>query len=140
MNHHRRDVLKGIGVAAVAIVAAKAVPAIAESVLGIAPGARFAECTLVRVEAEVAGAVTMVFADSRGHTFDVEALRFDARMPGVARAGSLALYLRNGGGGTTPTDEEHGLAVMALASAIAQREDAGMRVPVLATMSERRRV
>ena len=79
----------------------------------------------------------MLLADADGRTFTVEVMRFDPRVPGVARAGSLAVYVSNGGGGAIATDEEHGLGAMALAAEIAKREAAGMHVPELATMSDR---
>jgi len=60
--------------------------------------------------------------------------------PGVsplARAGSYDVFLRNGGGGRTPTNEAQGLGAMALAARIAARETAGRPIPQLATIVER---
>jgi hypothetical protein len=144
MHHNRRDVLKGLGLAVTAVVAFGGVKLTrlatggeVRHALAIAPGTVFGTCTLVRVDKQVRGAVPMLLATANGQTFGVEVMRFDPRMPGVARAGSLAVYVSNGGGGATRTDEEHGLAAMALAAEIARREARGMDVPALSTMRER---
>jgi hypothetical protein len=85
----------------------------------------------------VNGGVTVTLRARDGSTFHVDVLEHDAAAPGVARAGSLAVYVENGGAGGTATDEEQGLGAMALARVLARREAAGMRVPVLLTIRQR---
>jgi hypothetical protein len=101
-------------------------------------GTKLHESTLVRVLDERDGAVPIVLADRDGAEFEVEVMRFDASMPGVARAGSLAVYMNNGGNGDTATHEAHGLAAMALAARIADREARGATVAKLVSLAERR--
>ena len=142
MFHSRRDVLKTLGITVAAVAALGATNARLHGgersgVLSFKAGTTFATCTLLRVEPQERGAVRMLLAGADGRTFTVEVMRFDPRVPGVARAGSLAVYVSNGGGGAIATDEEHGLGAMALAAEIAKREAAGMHVPQLATMSDR---
>ena len=72
-------------------------------------------------------------------SFTVDVLRHDPASPGVARAGSLAVYMKVGHGRQV-THEAHGLAAMALASTLAQREAAGAPVPALLTLEERAEV
>ncbi len=144
MFHSRRDVLKTLGLAAAAVATLGGVGGVGGTsahveggVLAMKEGARFGTCTLLRVDPQERGAVRMLLAGADERTFTVEVMRFDPQVPGVARAGSLALYVSNGGGGAAATDEEHGLGAMALAAEIAKREAAGMHVPQLSTMSER---
>lgn len=144
MLRNRRDVLKGLAVSAIAVTAGEAThrasaprDGVAGTALAIPLGAAFAACTLEKIHPLARGAVTMTLADATGARFAVEVLRYDPAVPGVARAGSLAVYVSNGGGGTATTDEAHGLAAMALAAEIARREAAGARVPSLVTMSAR---
>jgi hypothetical protein len=93
---------------------------------------------VVRVLGERDGVLPIVIADRHGTEFEVEVMRFDAATPGVARAGSLAVYVNNGGDGDTATHEEHGLAAMALATEIARRESRGDAVAKLRSLRERR--
>jgi hypothetical protein len=75
------------------------------------------------------------------HRFRVDVLRVDPSDPttGIGVAGSAAVYLRNGGDGTTATDEQQGLGAMALAHEILRREREEGRVPspALLTRGER---
>jgi hypothetical protein len=101
-------------------------------------GTKLHESTLVGVLEARDGTIPIVLADRHGAEFEVEVMRFDASMPGVARAGSLAVYMNNGGNGDTATHEEHGLAAMALAAEIARREAGGAKVAKLVSLAERR--
>jgi hypothetical protein len=105
--------------------------------VGVHAKARFGTCEVLGVEKTADGAVSVRLADSGGHPFEVELLGHDSRTPGVARAGSLGVYLNNKGRGSTATIEEHGLAAMALARHIARSEAAGGVLPVLPTLAER---
>ena len=103
----------------------------------LTPGTKFAACTLVAVQPMDNGAIPVVMAGTNGARFNIDVMRFDADIHGVARAGSMAVYLSNLGDGSTATDEEHGLAAMALASELARREVAGEKVPTMKTISDR---
>jgi hypothetical protein len=108
-----------------------------ESVLDLKGGTPIGRCTLVAVGPVVNGGIAVTLRSPRGETFHVDVLGRDPGAPGIARAGSLAVYLENGGAGATATDEDQGLGAMALARVLAQREKAGMRVPVLLTIRQR---
>ena len=76
------------------------------------------------------GGIPVILATA-GHRFRVDVLRVDPADPvtGIGFAGSVAVYLRNGGDGTTATDEQQGLGAMALAAEILRREREESRVP-----------
>jgi hypothetical protein len=103
----------------------------------LAPGTPLGPCRLMRVMPAERGGIPVVMADPEGRAFEVELHRHDERAPGLARAGSLDVYLRNGGDGAKPSDETHGLGAIALARLLADRELAGKRVPRLASIVER---
>ena len=106
--------------------------------LQLRPGMRIGPCTLSRVLPVENGALPVELLDPSGRSFVVEVHRWEASAPpGIARAGSLAVYLRNGGTGVTRTNEAHGLGAMALASLLEARERAGKPVPRLASIVER---
>lgn len=99
-------------------------------------GARFAGCLVHDVGVVKHGSVAITFSDAAGEFFVVDILRHDPATPGVAQAGSLAVYMRIDGQGK-PTREEHGLAAMSLAAELARREAAGLPAPSLRTLNER---
>lgn len=105
------------------------------------PGQAVGPCRLVRVLPVEQGALPFELENPSGHRFIVEVHRripeADAGVRGIRPAGSLDVFLRNGGTGTTPTNETHGLAAMALASHLARREAEGRPVPELSTIAER---
>lgn len=71
------------------------------------------------------GAVPVVLESSAGGRFQVDVLKRDTRPgapKGVADTRHLSLFLSNKGNGATPSDEHHGLGLMALAAAVQQRE------------------
>lgn len=158
MTATRREVLLAIGAAASFALArrAEAAPALPKRAAAkaakapvpaaqramateLAPGSTYGTCTLVEVGAACEGAIPIRLSDNAGRAFEVEVMRFDPAAPGIARAGSMAVYLRNGGNGSKASEEEHGLAAMAIAAEIARREAAGARAPVLASVRERSR-
>jgi hypothetical protein len=147
----RRKFLGGVGATAVAL---SAVSASAQHVGldkaptptagdeaggGVDPKGHFGNCKVLGLESTEDGAVSVRLADSAGQPFEIELLGYDPRTPGVARAGSLGVYMNNRGRGTAATIEEHGLAAMALARHLARSEAAGARLPVLPNLSERSR-
>lgn len=144
----RREVLGAIGAAvatglvgrraegAAGVVGAPTLPILTD----LAPGTALGPCRLARVMPIERGGVPVVLVDPRGREVVVEVHRHDDRAAApspLARAGSLAVYLRNGGDGATRTDESHGLGAMALAQRLVARERAGARVPKLASILER---
>jgi len=106
--------------------------------LQLRAGVRVGPCTVSRVLPPENGALPVELMDPWGRPFVVEVHRWEqASPPAIARAGSLAVYLRNGGTGTTLTNETHGLGAMALAALLEAREKAGKPVPRLASIVER---
>jgi hypothetical protein len=105
--------------------------------LGVTAGTKLHTCTVVQAATTDDGAIAVTMTASGGERFDVELLGHDAQTPGVAQAGSLAVYMHNRGRGVTATVEEHGLAAMALAGHLSRREAAGATLPSLPTLNER---
>jgi hypothetical protein len=86
-------------------------------------GAAIEKWRLVRVHDLRDGAIPVVLAGGDGREIRVEIRRRDGAGPkAIAETPRLALYLANGGSGSTPTVEESGQAVMALGRALASRE------------------
>jgi hypothetical protein len=154
MRSTRRDALKAIGVTAT-VAGLVSIPALAQAVaapkrqaskgkpkpaearwMADLDGRRFAGCLVHEVSAVKHGSVGVTLSDSAGAFFVVDILRHDAATPGVARAGSLAVYMKIDGQGQ-PTKEEHGLAAMALAAELRRRTAEGLAAPALFTLSER---
>ena len=98
----------------------------------LVPGMKLGPCKLTRLLPVERDALPFELQDPSGQLFVVEAHLRDESRPGIARAGSLDVFLVNGGDGSTPTDEARGLGAMALA-----RERAGLPVPAVATIVER---
>jgi hypothetical protein len=103
----------------------------------LTPGTMLGACSVVRVAPIVAGGVPVTLRAPGGVEFDVDVVRHDDVTPGVARAGALAVFMKNGGKGSTSTIEEHGLGAMALASWLERREALGFPVPSLMTLRQR---
>lgn len=143
MPWSRRNFLRGssaVAAAAALVTApriAKAAGAASSPRRGFEPGAQVGPCRLVRVLPVEQGALPFELEDPSGHRFVVEVHRRDPSVSGIRPAGSLDVFLRNGGTGSTPTDETHGLGAMALASLLAAREAEGRPIPELATIVER---
>lgn len=101
------------------------------------PGTRIDRWVVAKVHAVTLGAVPVALAGEDGVAFQVDVLRRDQRSAAVGASPSLAVYVVNGGGGTQRTHEDHGLAAMALAAHLAEREQAGASVPKLLTHAQR---
>lgn len=102
------------------------------------PGATVDAWKIVRVDDVRDGAIPVVMTRDGGASFTVDVLaRDDGGPPAVATTTDLALYLVDSGNGHAATPEDQGLATMALAQALAAREAAGARPPMLMTMRER---
>jgi hypothetical protein len=104
---------------------------------GVVPGVTFGACTVRSVTATGDGAITVTMRDSDARIFDLELMAHDDRAPGVARAGSVGVYVYNHGTGEKATDEEHGLSAMALASHLRRQQAAGARMPPLRSLAGR---
>lgn len=106
----------------------------------IQPGTRIGRWTVRAVHGVRMGAIPVVLASEEGEEFQVDVLRRD-NAPGapaaVGQARTLSVFVVNGGSGSTATLEEQGLGAMALAEALARREDEGAAVPALLTLRER---
>jgi hypothetical protein len=143
MPSSRRDFLRGSGAiaAATAITSAPRLAAAdgihAEATTTFEPGLQLGPCRLVKVLPVELGALPFELEDPSGNRFVVEVHRRDTSVQGIQAAGAHDVFLRNGGSGSTPTDETHGLGAMALASLIAAREAAGRPIPQLSTIVER---
>ncbi len=94
-------------------------------------------CRLVQVRPVEQGALPFELEDAAGVRFVVEVHEHDEGVQGLRRAGAYDVFLRNGGSGNTPTNEAHGLAAMALAALLMQRQSNGGPIPPLATIVER---
>ena len=85
------------------------------------------------------GAVPVVLESRRGERFQVDILRRDRSVRarrGLAETREYSLFLLNRGRGDTPTQEDHGLAVLWLAALLRPRERAQ---PALALLTQRER-
>ncbi len=103
----------------------------------LAAGGRLGDWRISRVHGLYLGAIPVVMVDSAGTSFQVDVLRRDADgLQGVGNTDALSLFLANQGNGSRPTDENHGLGVMALAHQLSRRGPAD--VPGLLTFSQRR--
>jgi hypothetical protein len=101
-------------------------------------GTRVADCVVDTVGELRCGVVPVVLRDSADRRFQVDVARRDFAGPaGIGNTRKLSLYLANGGSGRTPTEEAHGLAVLALAARLGRLERAGARWPELLTMRQR---
>jgi hypothetical protein len=108
--------------------------------LGLTPGNRFGSCTIIRAgssDSPDRGAIAISLEDRQGQSFTVDLLRHDPETPGVAQAGSLEVFLSNDGDGVRVTNEEHGLAAIAIAKHLARLEASGVTLPRLLTLRER---
>ncbi len=105
--------------------------------LDAAPGTQFGRCAVQKVAVAEDGAIAVHMRDSKGEPFELELLAHDDRTPGVARAGSLGVYMRNNGRGDKATIEEHGLAAMAFAAHVRRLHAAGASLPSAPTLTRR---
>jgi hypothetical protein len=111
-----------------------------EELLGLRKGDRIDRWTVSRLE-ERCNAVAVMLRMDVGMELQVDVLARDpsGRSPQpIAETASYALYLSNRGDGATPTDNEQGLAAMALARAIDAAASLSGSAPLrLATFAER---
>lgn len=94
----------------------------------LGPGDKLARWTIEAIRPLAEGAVKVVVKGADERAFELEIMARDAsplapRAPG--ETGQFSIYVRNGGDGYAPTNEEQGLAAMTLA-AIVKRNEAGV--------------
>ncbi len=102
-------------------------------------GQRFGRWRVVSVLPVKLGAVPVVLQSSNGEHFQVDILRRDRSVRarrGLAETQDYSLFLHNRGRGDTPTQEDHGLAVLWLAALLRPRERIAGAVALL-TQRER---
>lgn len=117
---------------------AAAGPAVRALFGDLSDGTALERWRIVRVHDVFRGAIPVELAMPDGARFEVDVLRRDPAGPeGIGHTDDLALYLANGGGGSTATVEEQGLGVMALARALGAREAQGAKAPPLLSLPER---
>lgn len=91
----------------------------------LGPGDRIGGFAISEIRPLTEGAVTVAVASAEGRGFHLEVMARDAsplapRAPG--ETDRFAIYVRNGGDGSAPTDEEQGLLAMALAAVVKRNE------------------
>jgi len=91
----------------------------------LGPGEKIGRFTVEAIRPLAEGAVTVSVSGEDGAAFQLEILARDAsplapRAPG--ETSRFAVYVRNGGDGFAPTNEEQGLAAMALAAIVKRNE------------------
>ena len=132
-------VLGAVGAAGVLSSEAPAFARGAELADPIQVGSRFGRWKVVAIHDVEDGALRVDVAGEDEHVFVIEILARDpspmAPQPPAATEG-LALYVRNGGDGWSPTAEEQGLAAMALAELLAS-QGRGAAIAGLYTHGER---
>ena len=72
-----------------------------------------------------------------GRAFQVDVLRRDANVSGIAETRNFSLYIANSGDGSTSTDELQARGAKVLAHHIRNRELAGVPIPELLTYRQR---
>jgi hypothetical protein len=91
----------------------------------LGPGDKIGRWKVDSIRPLTEGAVTVAVSGEDRRAFQLEILARDAS-PLAPRAPSqtdrFAIYVRNGGDGFAPTDEEQGLAAMALAAIVRRNE------------------
>lgn len=121
-------------------------PAADEGVLtmfaALPPGTKLGKWKIASVHGIQMGAVPVVMEDRHGDRFQVDVCARDSSggaPHAVADAGGLSFFLANNGSGGTPSDESHGLGVVALAAAMEKiaRKGAIPSVPGMMTLRER---
>ncbi len=126
---------RAVGAADLAMAAADAE---ASELLGaLRRGSHLGASRVIEVGPVRHGSIALSMASSGGRPFQLDVLRDDGRGGAVGRAPGLAIYVSNEGDGGTPTDEEQGLAAMALARLLRRRVREGARVPAMLTLVER---
>jgi hypothetical protein len=90
-----------------------------------------------RVHAPRLGAIAVVMRTPDGKPFQVDLLRRDDEVPGVAATRHFSLFVSNSGKGDKSTDEYQARGAIVLAHQIRHRELSGAPAPKLLSFAER---
>jgi hypothetical protein len=104
----------------------------------IAVGTQLGPVSVAAIDVDKRGIGVVTMTDAHGHEWHAEIARrtgADAALNPLALSKHYSLYLRNGGSGTTPTDQGVGRAVLAIARHVERNENA-MPVLTLASRAE----
>lgn len=93
--------------------------------------------SIEQVYAPRLGAIAVVMRTPEGQAFQVDVLRRDGDIPGVAETRNFSLYIANSGNGSTATDELQARGAKVLAHHIRNRELTGVPAPELLTFRQR---
>lgn len=95
--------------------------------------------SIEKVHAPRFGAVAVVMRTPEGAPFQVDVLRRDGKISGVAETEQFSLFIADGGDGSTNTDEWQARGVKVLAHHLRRTERSGTPLPKLMSFSERSR-
>jgi hypothetical protein len=93
--------------------------------------------TIEKVHTPRYGAIAVVMRTPNGDAFQVDVLRRDPRVAGVADTKYFSLFVANSGNGFTSTDEWEARGAKVLAHHLSRTERSGTPLPMLMTHSER---
>ncbi len=93
--------------------------------------------SIERVHSPRLGAIAVVMRTPDGKAFQVDLLRRDDAVPGVAATRHFSLFVSNSGKGDTATDEYQARGAIVLAHQIRHRELSGAPAPKLMSFAER---
>lgn len=93
--------------------------------------------SIERVHAPRLGAIAVVMRTPEGKAFQVDVMRRDDTMPGVATTKHFSLFVANSGSGETSTAEYEARGAKVLAHHLRSRELSGVPLPSLMTFAER---
>ena len=93
--------------------------------------------TIEKIHPPRFGAVAVVMRTPEGRAFQVDVLRRDAGVAGVADTQKFSLFVANSGNGRTTTDEWQARGAKVLAHHISRTERSGSPLPELLSFQER---
>ncbi len=93
--------------------------------------------SIERVYAPRLGAIAVVMRTPDNRPFQIDVLRRDDAVAGIAETRNFSLFVANSGDGSTSTDEWQARGAKVLAHQIRHREHAGVPAPELLTFRER---
>ncbi len=95
--------------------------------------------SIEQVKPTTFGAIPVVMRSPAGDAFQVDVLRRDPAMQGVADTRRFSLFIANGGNGSTASNDLHARGAKVLAHQLARTEISGAPLPKLMSFSERSR-
>jgi len=93
--------------------------------------------SIEKVHTPKLGAIAVIMRTPSGHAFQVDVLRRDPAVSGVAETGHFAMFVANSGDGSKSTEEWQARGAKVLAHHIRRTERSGSPLPRLMTFSER---